>query len=46
MPHAYTEDQLIEQPAIGLFAELGWQTVSAMVEIFGASGTLGRESSG
>jgi hypothetical protein len=22
--HAYTEDQLIEQPAIGLFAELGW----------------------
>jgi hypothetical protein len=28
MPHAYTEDQLVEQPAIGLFAELGWQTVS------------------
>jgi hypothetical protein len=25
MPHAYTEDQLVEQPAIGLFAELGWQ---------------------
>ena len=23
--HAYTEDQLVEQPAIGLFAELGWQ---------------------
>jgi hypothetical protein len=22
MPHAYTEDQLVEQPAIGLFAEL------------------------
>jgi hypothetical protein len=21
MPHAYTEDQLVEQPAIGLFAE-------------------------
>ena len=30
MPHAYTEDQLVEQPAIGLFAALGWQTVSAM----------------
>ena len=29
MPHAYTEAQLVEQPAIGLFAELGWQTVSA-----------------
>jgi hypothetical protein len=29
MSHAYTEDQLVEQPAIGLFAELGWTTVSA-----------------
>ena len=26
MPHTYTEDQLVEPPAIGLFAELGWQT--------------------
>jgi hypothetical protein len=25
--HAYTEDQLVEQPAIGLFAELGWTRV-------------------
>ena len=25
MPHAYTEDQLVEQPAIGLFAKLGWE---------------------
>ena len=41
---AYTEDQLVEQPAIGLFAELGWRTVSAMEELFGASGTLGRET--
>jgi hypothetical protein len=24
MPHAYTEDQLVEQSAMGLFAELGW----------------------
>ena len=30
MPRAYTEDQLVEQPAIGLFAELGWQVVSAL----------------
>lgn len=44
MPHAYTEDQLVEQPAIGLFAELGWATVSAMEETFGKSGTLGRET--
>ena len=38
--HAYTEDQLVEQPAIGLFAAMGWQTVSAMEEKFGAGGTL------
>ena len=44
--HAYSEDQLVEQPAIALFGDLGWQTVSAMEEVFGASGTLGRETSG
>ncbi|MGC6371269.1 type I restriction endonuclease subunit R [Pseudomonas sp. S2.OTC.A_B10] len=42
--YAYSEDQLVEQPAIGLFAALGWQTLSAMEETFGASGTLGRET--
>src|SRR5580704_6940146 len=46
MSHAYTEDQLVEQPAIGLFAELGWTTVSALEETFGAGGTLGRETKG
>ncbi len=46
MPHAYTEDQLVEQPAIGLFAELGWTTVSALEETFGATGTLLRETKG
>ncbi|MEJ7759546.1 MAG: type I restriction endonuclease subunit R [Gemmatimonadaceae bacterium] len=44
MPHAYTENQLVEQPAIGLFAELGWQTVSALEETFGITGTLSRET--
>ncbi len=44
--HPYTEDQLVEQPAIGLFAKLGWQTVSAMEESFGANGTLRRETKG
>ena len=44
--HAYTEDQLVEQPAIGLFAELGWTTVCAAEEIFGKDGTLGRETPG
>lgn len=33
--HTYTENHLVEQPAIGLFAELGWQTVSATEEVFG-----------
>lgn len=42
--HAYSEDQLVEQPAIGLFAELGWQTVSALDENFGVDGLLGRET--
>lgn len=44
--HAYTEDQLVEQPAIGLFAALGWQTVSALEETFGMGGTLGRDTKG
>ena len=46
MPHAYTEDLLVEQPAIALFAELGWTTVSALEETFGATGTLLRKSKG
>jgi type I restriction enzyme R subunit len=46
MSHAYTEDQLVEQPAIGLFAELGWQTVVALEEVFGPAGTLQRETPG
>jgi type I restriction enzyme, R subunit len=45
-PHAYTESQLVEQPAIGLFAALGWQTVSARGETLGSGGTLGRETKG
>lgn len=35
--HPYSEDQLVEQPAIELFAALGWQTVSALDETIGAS---------
>lgn len=42
MSHAYSEDQLVEQPAIGLFGDLGWETVSAAEEILGTAGTLGR----
>lgn len=41
---SYTEDSLVEQPAIQLFAELGWETLSASEEILGAGGLLGRET--
>ncbi len=49
--HAYTEDQLVEQPAIGLFAELGW-TVAGPPPNDGVpgepvdAGLLGRETKG
>lgn len=42
----YTEDHLVEQPAIQHFTELGWTAVSAIEEVFGAEGTLGRETKG
>jgi type I restriction enzyme R subunit len=45
-PHPYTEDQLVEQPAIALLAQLGWATVSALDEVLGVEGTLGRETKG
>lgn len=41
----YSEDALIEQPAIALFAELGWETANCFYETFGQNGTLGRETS-
>lgn len=39
MVHPYTEE-LVEQPAIGLFAALSWQTVCDLEETFGGVGTL------
>ena len=41
----YTEDQLVEQPAIKLFEELGWEHVNAYHETLGPHGTLGRTTS-
>lgn len=32
-----SEDQLVEQPAIQLFSEMGWQTACAGDEVFEAS---------
>ena len=40
----YSEDFLVEQPAISLFRELGWQAMGCFKEICGLQGTLGRET--
>jgi type I restriction enzyme R subunit len=44
MSHAFTEEQLVERPAAELLGKLGWQAVSAMEEVLGTEGTLGRET--
>lgn len=41
----YSEDVLIEQPAIALLNSLGWETANCYDEIFGENGTLARETS-
>src|SRR5574341_1322888 len=47
MSNLFSEDVLIEQPAIRLFKDvLDWQTLNCFDEIFGANGTLGREHRG
>jgi type I restriction enzyme R subunit len=40
----FTEDELVEQPAVDLFCSLGWETVNAYHEALGPDGTLGRTS--
>ena len=40
---SYSEDALVEQPAINLFSELDWQTLDCYSETFGEEGLLGRE---
>jgi type I restriction enzyme, R subunit len=47
MASGYTEDHQVEQPAIELFSDLGWETVNAYQEELATSesdGTLGRET--
>ena len=45
MQHSYSEDQLVEQPAIALLAELGWETRNCHNELAeGDSSPLGRET--
>lgn len=45
LSHSYSEDLLIEKPAVEMFEALGWSAVSAREEIFGAKGILKRETS-
>ncbi|MBW6518163.1 MAG: type I restriction endonuclease subunit R [ANME-2 cluster archaeon] len=45
MVNDYSEDNLVEQPAIALFAGLGWETGNCFDEKFGEDCTLGRETS-
>jgi type I restriction enzyme R subunit len=40
----YSEDALVEQPAIALLAALGWETVNAYHEFDHGASTLGRET--
>jgi type I restriction enzyme R subunit len=40
----YTEDELIEQPAIEMLEKLGWEHINALHETLGPLGTLGRDN--
>ena len=41
----YSEDRLIEQPAIARLQSLGWQAANCYQESFGPHGSLGRQTS-
>lgn len=40
----YTEDHLVEQPAMELLQSIGWEIKNCYEEVFGKEGTLGRET--
>ncbi len=46
MSHTNTQDSLVEHSAIQLLAASDCQTMSALEEVFGVGGTLGRETEG
>ena len=44
-PNPYNKDHLVEQPALALLAELGWQTACGLEETFApGGGSLGRRN--
>ena len=44
MIHEYSESSLVEQPAIELFQELGYETANCFYEQIGVDATLGRQT--
>ncbi len=42
--YSYSEQELIELPAIEMLKKLGWGHINALHEILGPSGTLGRDN--
>src|SRR2546423_14968783 len=44
MKSQFTEQQLVEVPAIEVFQDLDWETVNAYYETLGPDGTLGRDN--
>jgi hypothetical protein len=44
MAGGLTEDALVEQPAMKLLRDLGWDVASGFDEVLGPAGTLGRDS--
>jgi type I restriction enzyme R subunit len=44
-PREYSEARLVENSALDLLTSLEWEAASAIDEVFGAGGTLGRETS-
>jgi len=43
-PSRFTENQLVELPAIEVFEDMGWDTVNAFHETLGPNGTLSRDN--
>ncbi len=41
MTNPYSEDALVERPAIALFKQLGWETANCFDEVFGDGATAG-----
>src|SRR4030043_1009596 len=41
---SYSEQELIERPAIELLKKLGWDHINTLYETLGPSGTLGRDN--